>query len=165
MECRIQDCLGFPYIMWHTNHNELYSQQRANNKIDHGKFTVPNTCTKNLQLKTRHLRYTNELLCRQQRTNGPFIGISDEIEAATVAIDKTTILEIKATTVCHFDHVWSDNMSLAIAKTKSTKQGAARSELKWRSLYQTNPMGLEPFSYEKTFFCSNKFVWRKTLSI
>ena len=32
-------------------------------------------------------------------------------------------------------------------------------------VYQTNPVGVEPFSYEKTFFCSNKFVWRKTLSL
>ena len=72
VESRIQDCLAFPYIMWHTNHNELYWQQRANNKIDHGKFTVPNTCTRILQVKTRHLRYTNELLCRQQRTNRVF---------------------------------------------------------------------------------------------
>ena len=86
VESRIQDCLVFPYIMWPKNHNELYWQQRANNKIDHGKFTVPNTCTRNLQLKTRHLRYTNELLCRQQRTNSLFMGISDEIEVATVAI-------------------------------------------------------------------------------
>ena len=86
VESRIQDCLAFPYIMWHTNHNELYWQQRANNKIDHGKFTVPNTCTRNLQLKTRHLRYTNELLCRQQRTNSLFMGNSDKIEVATVAI-------------------------------------------------------------------------------
>ena len=104
VESRIQSCLGFPYVMWHTNHNELYWQQRANNKIDHGKFTVPNTCTRILQVKTRHLRYTNELLCRQQRTNSLFIGISDESEVATVAIDETTILEIKATTVLPF---WS----------------------------------------------------------
>ena len=76
VESRIQDCLAFPYIMWHKNHNELYWQQRANNKIDHGKFTVRN----------KHLRYTNELLCRQQRTNRLFMGISDEIEVATVAI-------------------------------------------------------------------------------
>ena len=86
VESRIQDCLAFPYIMRHTNHNELYWQQRANNKIDHGKFTVPNTCTGILQVKTRHLRYTNELLCRQQRTNSLFMGNSDEIEVATVAI-------------------------------------------------------------------------------
>ena len=104
VESRIQDCLGFPYIMWHTSRNELYWQQRANNKIDHGKLTVPNTCTRILQVKTRHLRYTNELLCRQQRTNSLFMGISDEIEVATVAIDETTILEIKATTVLPF---WS----------------------------------------------------------
>ena len=30
--------------------------------------------------------YTNELLCRRQRTNSIFMGISDEIEVATVAI-------------------------------------------------------------------------------
>ena len=103
VESRIQDCLAFPYIMWHTNHNELYWQQRANNKIDQGKFTVPNTCKRILQVKTRHLRYTNELLYRQQRTNRLFMGISDEIEVATVAvIDETTILEIKATTVFPF---------------------------------------------------------------
>ena len=86
VESRIQDCLAFPYIMWHTNYNELYWQQRANNKIDHRKFTVPNNCTRILQVKTRYLRYTNELLCRQQRTNSLFMGISDEIEVATVAI-------------------------------------------------------------------------------
>ena len=28
-------------------------------------------------------------------------------------------------------------------------------------VYQTNPVGVEPFSYEKTFFCSNKIVWEK----
>ena len=55
VESRIQDCLAFPYIMWHTNHNELYWQQAANNKIDHGKFTVPNTCTRIFQVKTKHL--------------------------------------------------------------------------------------------------------------
>ena len=127
--------------MWHTNHNELYWQQRANNKIDQGKFTVPNTCKRILQVKTRHLRYTNELLYRQQRTNRLFMGISDEIEVATVAIiDETTILEIKATTVLPFNNVWSDYMSLAIAKKKSTKQGAARSELKRRSLWCTQPI-------------------------
>ena len=87
MESRIQDCLAFPYIMWHTNRNELYWQQRANNKIDHGKFTVPNSCTRILQVKTRYLRYTNELLCRQhRRTDSLFVGISDEIEVATVAV-------------------------------------------------------------------------------
>ena len=86
VESRIQDCLAFPYVMWHTNHNELYWQQRANNKIDHEKFTVPNNCIRILQVKTRQLRYTNELLCRQQRTHSLFVGISDEIEVATVAI-------------------------------------------------------------------------------
>ena len=25
-------------------------------------------------------------------------------------------------------------------------------------VYQTNPVEVEPFSYEKTFFCSNKIV-------
>ena len=55
VEFRIQDCLPFPYIMWHTNHDELYWQQPADKKIDHGKFTVPNTCTRILQVKTRHL--------------------------------------------------------------------------------------------------------------
>ena len=127
--------------MWHTNHNELYWQQRANNKIDHGKFTVPNTCTRNLQLKTRHLRYTNELLCRQQRTNSLFMGISDEIEVATVAIlTKRRSYRLRRRPFCHFDNVWSDYMSLAIAKKKSTKQGAARSELKRRSLWCTQPI-------------------------
>ena len=28
-------------------------------------------------------------------------------------------------------------------------------------MYQTNPVEVEPFSYEKTFFCSNKIVWEK----
>ena len=28
-------------------------------------------------------------------------------------------------------------------------------------VYQTNPVGVEPFSYEKTFFYSNKIVWKK----
>ena len=91
VESRIQDCLAFPYIMRRTNHNELYWQQRANNKIDHGKFTVANTCTGILQVKTRHLRYTNELLCRQQRTNSLFMGISDEIEVATIGDDRFAI--------------------------------------------------------------------------
>ena len=86
VESRIQDCLAFPYIMWHTNHNELYWQQRANNKIDHEKFTVPNNCTRILQVKTRQLRYTNELLCRHQRTHSLFMGIYDKIEVATVVI-------------------------------------------------------------------------------
>ena len=27
-------------------------------------------------------------------------------------------------------------------------------------VYQTNPVGVEPFSYEQTFFCSNKIVWK-----
>ena len=31
VESRIQDCLAFPYIMWHTNHNELYWQQIKEN--------------------------------------------------------------------------------------------------------------------------------------
>ena len=26
-------------------------------------------------------------------------------------------------------------------------------------VYQTNPVGVELFSYVKTFFCSNKFEW------
>ena len=58
------------------------------------------------------------------------MGISDEIEVATVAIDETTILEIKATTVLPFWSrlIWQHESS--IAKKKSTKQGAARSELK-----------------------------------
>ena len=34
--------------------------------------------------------------------NRLFMGISDEIEVVTVAIDETTILEIKATTVLPF---------------------------------------------------------------
>ena len=62
-------------------------------------------------------------------------------------------------------------MSLSIAKKKSTKQGAARSEFRYSKsqnnetaaivVYQTNPVGVEPFSYEKTFFCSNITVWKK----
>ena len=32
-------------------------------------------------------------------------------------------------------------------------------------VYQTNPVGVEPFSYEKTFFCSNKIVWKKSLPL
>ena len=32
-------------------------------------------------------------------------------------------------------------------------------------VYQTNPVGVEPFSYEKTFFCSNKIVWKKKRSL
>ena len=143
--------------MWHTSHNELYWQQRANNKIDHGKFTVPNNCTRILQVKTRHLRYTNELLCSQQRTHSLFMGISDEIEVA------------------NFDNVWSDYMSLAIAKKKSTKKGAERSEFRYscpktmkrRPLWCTKQILLELnlFLMRKTFFCSNKIVWRKTLSL
>ena len=167
MQSRIQDCLGFPYIMWHTNHNELYWQQRANNKIDHGKFTVPNTCTRNLQLKTRHLRYTNELLCRQQRTNSLFMGISDEIEVATVAIDETTILEIKATTVLPFWSrlIWQHESCDSEKEIYQTGCCTFRVETAVIVVYPTNPMGLEPLSYEKPFFCSNKFVWRKTQSI
>ena len=26
-------------------------------------------------------------------------------------------------------------------------------------VYQTNPVGVELFSYVKPFFCSNKFAW------
>ena len=167
VESRIQSCLGFPYVMWHTNHNELYWQQRANNKIDHGKFTVPNTCTRILQVKTRHLRYTNELLCRQQRTNSLFIGISDESEVATVAIDETTILEIKATTVLPFWSrlIWQHKSCDSEKEIYQTGCCTFRVEMAVIVVYPTNPMGLKPFSYEKTFFCSSKFVWRKMLSI
>ena len=28
-------------------------------------------------------------------------------------------------------------------------------------VYQTNPVGVEPLSYEKTFFCSNKLCEKK----
>ena len=28
-------------------------------------------------------------------------------------------------------------------------------------VYQTNPVGVEPFSYEKIFLCSNKIEWKK----
>ena len=174
VESRIQDCLVFPYIMWHTNHNELYWQQRANNKIDHGKFTVPNTCTRILQVKTTHLRYTNELLCRQQRTNSLFMGISDEIEVATVAIlTKRRSYRLRRRPFCHFDNVWSDYMSLA--KKKSTKQGAARSELRYscpktmkrRPLCCTKQIlwELNLFSMKKLYFVQIKLCEKKTLSL
>ena len=176
MESRIQDCLAFPYIMWHTNHNKLYWQQRANNKIDHGKFTVPNTCTRILQVKTRHLRYTNELLCRQQRTNSLFMGISDEIEVATVAIlTKRRYWRLRRRPFCHFDNVWSDYMSLAIAKKKSTKQGAAPSEFRYsfpktmkrRPLWSTKQIlwELNLFLMKKNSFVQIKLCERKTLSL
>ena len=55
------------------------------------------------------------------------MGISDEIEVATIAIDQTKILAIKETfTLTIFDHVWQ-HTSYDGGQKKSTKNWAARS--------------------------------------
>ena len=82
------------------------------------------------------------------------MSISDEIEVATVAIDETTILEIKATTVLPFWSrlIWQHESCDSEKETYQTGCCTFRVETAVIVVYPTNPMGLEPFSYEKTFF-------------
>ena len=53
-------------------------------------------------------------------------NICDEIEVATIAIDETTILEIKALIALHSDLMF-DKVSRAIKVKKSGRKCAARS--------------------------------------
>ena len=100
------------------------------------------------------------------------MGISDEIEVATVAIiDETTILEIKATTVLPFWSRLIRQRESCDSEKEIYQTGCCtfrvslfmsqNNETAAIVVYQTNPVGVEPFAYEKIFFCSNKIVWKK----
>ena len=54
-------------------------------------------------------------------------SICDEIKVANIAVDETTILEIKATIALHSDLKFNDRVSNAIKAKKSAKKCAARS--------------------------------------
>ena len=50
------------------------------------------------------------------------------------------------------DRVFSHDVTTAILVSQNNETAAML-------LSQTNPVGVELFSYVKTFFCSNKFAW------